>query len=348
MRPDPADVHVPRPGRDETIGHRRDGGSDPRSEPAVPGDAPATATWDALGTTALVRVADPAALPAARRILAAELERIDLAASRFRPDSELERVNAAAGRFTRIGPLLHEAIAVALRAAALTDGKVDPTLGQALQLAGYVRDWRRLEHPGPEEPVSRPRLTVTRTAAWRQIELSDDPPGVLIPAGVRLDLGATAKALAADRAAGEVAAATGAGVLVSLGGDLSVAGRAPADGWLVHVTDDHRSGPDAPGQTVTLGAGGLATSSTTTRRWRHGDQVMHHILDPGTGAPVESPWRTVSVAAGSCVDANTASTAALVMGEPARAWLAAHGLAARLVGAGGDVVRVGGWPVELA
>ena len=308
----------------------------------------ATATWEAIGTTALVRVDEPVALSDARAILADELDAIDRAASRFRPDSELECVNAQAGGFTRIGPLLHEAIAVALRAAASTGGAVDPTLGQALRVAGYDRDWAALEHPEPAaEPAldrTTPLLRITRESGWRQVRLSDEPTGVVIPMGMRLDLGATAKALCSDRAARRIAAETRTGVLVALGGDIAVAGRVPEDGWAIHVTDDHRSGADAPGQTVAIRSGGLATSSTTTRRWRHHDQTMHHILDPATGAPADGPWRTVSVAAASCVDANTASTAAIVLGSSAPEWLASRGLAARLVAHDGGVVRVAGWP----
>jgi thiamine biosynthesis lipoprotein len=314
-----------------------------------------TASWEALGTTALVRVTDPQLLSCARRLLTAELDAIDVAASRFRPDSELERVNANAGRFTRIGPLLHEAIAVGLRAAALTDGVVDPALGQALRLAGYTRDYRELDPAGPGEGLApqppetrRPGrgVTVTRTGGWKQIELSDDPSGVLIPDGMGLDLGATAKALCADRAARRIAAETGGGVLVSLGGDISLAGAAPAGGWLIHVTDDHRSGAHAPGQTIALKEGGLASSSTTTRRWRHDGRVMHHIIDPATGTPAAGPWRTVSVAAGNCVDANIASTAAIVLGAAAPTWLSGRGLAARLVSLDGAIERLGGWPPE--
>lgn len=285
-------------------------------------------------------------LARARELLVAELDAIDRAASRFRPDSELERVNACAGRFTPIGPLLHEAIAVALRAAALTDGAVDPSLGRALRLAGYDLDWRLLDHPAPDEPLSRQRaVSVRRAVAWEQIELSDDPSGVLIPVGVALDLGATAKALCADRAAASIAAEIGGGVLVSLGGDIALAGPAPDGGWQIHVTDDHRSGPDAPGQTVAIASGGLATSSTTTRRWRQGGAVMHHILDPATGEPALGPWRTVSVVADTCVDANTAATAAIVIGQQAADWLRARNLPARLVAHDGEVLRVAGWPL---
>jgi thiamine biosynthesis lipoprotein len=331
---------------------------------AVSGGQPATARWEALGTTALVRVGDPAALQRARELLAAELERIDRAASRFRPDSELERVNACAGRFVAIGPLLHEALAVALAAAKRTQGAVDPTLGAAIRLAGYTRDYAELQRvSGGEGPIAEqappsdtteageaestpgPHLVrVSRTPGWEAVRLSDDPRGVLVPPGVALDLGATAKALAADRAARAIADATGAGTLVSLGGDIAVAGPPPPGGWLVHVTDDHRSGPDAPGQTVSIQQGALATSSTTTRRWRHRGQTMHHILDPSTGEPARGPWRTVSVAAPSCVEANTASTAAIVLGERALAWLAEQRLPARLVARDGEVKRLGGWP----
>jgi thiamine biosynthesis lipoprotein len=114
----------------------------------------------------------------------------------------------------------------------------------------------------------------------------------------------------------------------------------------VFVTDDHRGSMEREGQMIAISSGGLASSSTTTRRWIHGGQRMHHIIDPDTDAPVESRWRTVSVAAASCVDANIASTAALVRGSSAVAWLAESGLPARLVAQDGYVLRLAGWPAE--
>ncbi len=280
--------------------------------------------------------------------VADELARIDLAASRFREDSELAEVNRRAGAPTRIGPLLAQAIAVALRAAELTAGAVDPTIGGALRIAGYDRDFAELEHPAAGEaeraPPAPPRLFARRTGAWQQVRLQGDPPTVLIPGGVELDLGATAKALAADRAAQAATRAAGGGALVALGGDIAVAGASPPGGWRIHVAEDHRAGPDAPGQTVAIDAGGLATSSTVTRRWRHGGRIAHHILDPASGHPTAGPWRTVSVVAACCVDANIASTGAIVMGERAEAWLDAQGLAARLVDATGSATLLGGWP----
>jgi FAD:protein FMN transferase len=171
---------------------------------------------------------------------------------------------------------------------------------------------------------------------------------VRVPAGIKLDLGATAKALAADRGAAACAAAGGCGVLVSLGGDIATSGPAPSGGWQVHVTDDHRSAPSAPGQRISIASGGLATSSTAARRWSHGGRAMHHIIDPRTGEPALSRWRTVSVAAASCAEANIAATAAIIRGTPALAWLEDLGLPARLVARDGELAHVANWPSPVA
>jgi thiamine biosynthesis lipoprotein len=269
----------------------------------------ATASWEAIGTTALVRVADADCLTSAEAILRRELTRIDRAASSYRLDSDLAQLNASAGGVIAVSEALHQAIAAAIGAAEASDGLVDPTLGA---------------DPG-----------------WEQIDLLGW--AVRLPPGVLLDLGATAKALAADRAATAIARATGGvGVLVSLGGDIAVAGESPVGGWRVHVTDDHRSDETAAGQTVGLEAGALATSGTTVRRGPGG--LGHHIIDPRTWRSAEGPWRTASVTAANCVDANTASTAAIILGDEAPDWLEAHGLAARLVSYEGEVRTVGGWP----
>jgi thiamine biosynthesis lipoprotein len=310
-----------------------------------------TARWEVFGTNVVLRVSDPAGLACARTVVAAELDTIDSICSRFREDSDLSRLNAlAGGRAVRVAPLLIEALEVALRAARLTSGAVDPTVGGALALAGYDRDWRLLE-PAPADTATgtrHPRVMVVRArrrGGWETVDLDSASSTVGIPRGVALDLGATAKAWAADRGARAAHAACGCGVLVGIGGDIATAGGAPPGGWRVHVTDDHRAGPQAPGQTISIATGGLATSSTVTRRWRHGARTMHHVIDPATGAPTLGIWRTVSVAAADCTDANIASTAALVRGDmDVAAWLEDCGLPARLVDRRGAVRRVGQWP----
>jgi len=312
----------------------------------MPAAAGASAlTFPALGTFATVLVTDPDALDRAYQLLAAELAAIDTACSRFRDDSELCRVNHARGRPVEVSPLFADALTVALDAAELTDGDVDPTCGQSLVRLGYDRDFvLARQRTGPLRQPPMP------AGGWRRVEVDRGHPAVRVPAGILLDLGATAKALAADRAAAAVQAAVGGGVLVNLGGDIRVAGDPPDGGWPVGIADD--AGFDTstasvrPRQVVMVRDGGLATSSPLGRAWRRGTAEMHHIVDPATGQPARSCWRTASVAAASCVHANIASTAAILRGDRAVGWLDGLRLPARLVRHDGTVVTVAGWPAD--
>jgi thiamine biosynthesis lipoprotein len=295
-----------------------------------------SARLGALGTTA-----EPAALDEALGVVLLELRAIDRACSRFRADSEVLRLGAAGGRWVAASPLLREALHAGVRAASATGGDVDPTVGASLNALGWDRDFAVVV---TRKDATEFEIETVPAAGWRRIEIDDERGRVRVPAGVTIDLGATAKALAADRAAGIAHRATGVGVLVNLGGDIAVAGPWPEHGWPILVADDHRAPRDAGGETVAIRSGGLATSSTTVRRWRTAAGDVHHIVDPRSGAPAAEVWRTVSVCAASCVEANTASTAAIVRGTVAPAWLHSLGVPARLVGCDGRVVRVGGWP----
>jgi thiamine biosynthesis lipoprotein ApbE len=307
--------------------------------------APVSADWTALGTQVWLLVTDPARLEETRRLLTGDLAAVDAACSRFRADSELMSLDARAGDSpVRLSPLLAEAVTVALRAAELTGGDVDPTVGTAMSALGYDRDFALVPPAGPAIT-----LTVRAVPGWRMVHLDPATRLLSLPPAVRLDLGATAKAWAADRSAARLAAAVGCGVLVGLGGDIAVAGDPPSGGWRIRVQDvtgRPEDPPPGPSAVVAITEGGLATSSTTARRWRRGGDVLHHILDPRTGLPAPVYWRTVSVAAASCTDANTASTAAIIKGHKAVDWLVNLGLPARLVDAAGNVRTVCGWPAE--
>ena len=296
----------------------------------------------ALGGSLRLVVTDPRSLRAAKTAVDQVINAVDQAASRFLEDSELSRLNAAPGHEVVVSPLLGQAIAAGLRGARLTDGAVDPTVGTAIRLAGYDADFAQVIKDGG--PL---RISATRVPGWQAIRFETATRRVWIPRGVEIDLGATAKALAADLSAKAAAEAiVGGGVLVSLGGDIAVAGDAPVGGWPVQVSEDSGAPLDDGEETVTINDGGFATSSTTVRRWTRGGVVLHHIIDPATSLPVDGPWRTATVAAATCVDANIASTAAIVMGDGAPAWLERRGLAARLVGQDGRVERTSGWPVR--
>lgn len=317
-------------------------------------DTIARDTFPVFGTTAVLLVTDQQAAGPARTIADELLARVDAACSRFRPDSELSRLNAAGGAPAVISQTFADLLDAAIRAARLTGGDVDPTCAAALTALGYDRDFADLPGAGPASVdeastaglagSARPFGAVGPVPGWQCVHLNHRSRRVRLARGAQLDLGATAKAWAADKCAERIAADLGCGVLVSLGGDVAVAGPPPPDGWRIKVTDDHAAPASAPGQTVTIASGGLATSSTTVRTWSLGDRRVHHIINPATGAPTRSCWRTVSVAAGTCTDANTASTAAIIRGGAAPRWLHDLGLPARLVRNDGTLVTTAGWP----
>ncbi len=302
-------------------------------------------SWSALGTYVHLATGEPRHLPEARRIAEMVLAEVDRTCSRFRDDSDLTRANTRPGRWTDVDPLLVAAVQVSVEAADLTDGLVDPCLGRTLVRLGYDADLhvvRRRERPTGPPP---PRPAGDR---WREIGL--DPEGALrVPAGVALDLGATAKAWASDLVAASVVDALGDHVLVSLGGDIRIDGpvtdlaRGHGPDWTIRVSE-HPDDPDDAAQVVHLGGGGLATSSTLARRWRTQGRVVHHLVDPRTGRPTDEHWRTVTATGPSCVAANVATTAALVLGTAAVPWLEQRCVTARLVGRHGELALTGSWP----
>ncbi len=295
-----------------------------------------TAQWPVWSTTARIVVSDPYALPEARDIAEQLIGDVDAACSRFRPDSEL--VLLPLGERAHVSALLARLVRTALVAAEGTDGLVTPTIGGALIDSGYDRDWACM---GSTLKLGGTTLRMRQAPSWRQIALQGQ--WLTVPRGVRLDLGATGKALTSDLIAAAVAAQLGVGVLVALGGDIATAGPTPDRGWNVLVQDR----PGDPAVTVALPPGGaIATSSTQGRRWLASGQQMHHILDPRNCRPAETVWRTATVAAATCAHANALSTAALILGREAPEWLRGQGAAARLVAASGEVVSVAGFPEE--
>ncbi|MCW2933218.1 MAG: thiamine biosynthesis protein [Actinomycetia bacterium] len=318
-------------------------------------------------------VTAPDAIDDASRLLARDLAELDLTCSRFRPDSEVAAIGrgaaTATGAYTTmVSPLLAEAIAVALRAASLTDGDVDPTVGAAMCALGYDRDFALVPPAGPALAAVWRRVdgggqvSAAVVPGWRSVGLDLAAGQLTVLAGTQLDLGATVKGWAADRSASRIAAELGCGVLVSLGGDTSTAGRPPDGGWRIRVQDvtgtpggpppgggDQSPGGAGvawPGTVVAISGGGLAISSTVARRWRRGGVMFHHILDPRTALPAAPVWRDISVVAANCADANTAATAAIIRGQQAAGWLASLSLPARLVAADGSVHTVAGWPAD--
>ena len=298
------------------------------------------ARWRAIGTNVdlLVRGID---LDVARAAVEQVIRDADAALSRFRDDSELSEIQRAPGQTVAVSETLARALDAALRAAQLTDGLVDPTVGRVLRLAGYDRDFASVR-----DRNLPPRIEVV--PGWRVIEWRSADRLLRLPRGIELDFGSTGKALVVDDCAEALMRLIrpGAGALISIGGDMGAVGAAPHGGWRVLMAEDSATTRTTRGDTVAIRDGALATSSTTVRRWRNHSEVAHHLIDPRTARPATGPWRTATVAAANCVDANTAATAAIILGEDAPGWLQGHHLAARLVARDGGVTYVGGWPAQ--
>lgn len=244
----------------------------------------------------------------------------DAVFSRFRADSELNRVNRHAGRVVSVSPLLARAVEAALEAAAATDGLVDPTLGSAIEAAGYTRDFALLE------PDPRPR-DHGEPGSWETVRLAGRL--LRVGPGVRLDLNGVVKALAVD----DALSLLGGPGFVSAGGDL--AANVELDVGLPR------------GGAVRLVRGGLATSGSATRRWWRGGELQHHLIDARTGAPADSPWEQVTVCGVTCLAADTAAKAAFLLAEDGPAWLDERGLPGRLVSRSGAVVANECWRASL-
>ena len=327
----------------------------------------AQSTWTVWELEASVTVTDAGFLADAERIVRDVVAAVDAACSRFRADSELMSLQPFMAQGVTVSPMFRLLLQRALDAAAMTGGDVDPTLGADLAALGHGPDQQgtpglltvpvpvqsladvAARTPAPSSsalPEASPEAPAPRAPGWTRLGL--ESATLTLPAELRLDLGATAKAVAADLAAAEVHQRLGCGVLVGLGGDLASAGQAPSVGGgpgpgQVLVQDL----PADPAQQISLASGvALATSSTQKRRWTHQGTDVHHILDPRFGLPAEPVWRSVTVAAPTCLEANAYSTAGIVRGHAAVDWFRAEGIVARLVDRRGRIVTTGGWPAE--
>jgi len=299
---------------------------------------PVEAHFDAIGTTNRIIATDQTALATAVGLAKDYLSDLDRAVSRFRDDSEVSRLAATAANGTTWcwgSPLFLDHLDAALRAARLSDGLVDFTVGSAMVAAGYDTDLEAVR----ARPGFTLRLEGVRVPGWESVGRTSDGR-ITTPRGTVLDFGSTAKARAADVIARRLALTLPGGFLVNLGGDIAPSGTAPAGGWRIGV----EAADGSVLQVVSVTNQGVATSSTQLRRWQTDAGTVHHIIDPRTGRPAPLTWAQVTCIAADTLEANTASTAALVLGEDAPDWLIRKGVAARLDRPDGSVTFTPGWP----
>lgn len=274
-------------------------------------------------------------LPFAEERLWHWLGALDVACNRFRPDSELSRLNECGE--AHVSSTFERALRAAIDSYEATDGLCDPTVLPSLIALGYGVDFAELARTGA---TSASPLRPSPGAGAIYLEKESH---VKLGSACQLDLGASAKALAADAVADDVGAL--GGVIVEIGGDVAVRGHGPTGPWSIGVSDCLEINGNEP--RVSLAKGGLATSSTLARSWLVGGRRVHHIIDPRTGDCAEGPYATATVASTTCVRANAFATAALLWGEAAAYHLAQAGCSARLVRTDGAVEYVGGWPEDV-
>jgi thiamine biosynthesis lipoprotein len=235
--------------------------------------------------------------------------------SRFRPSSELSRVNALPLGLTLVSGEFASMLSLSIDAARATDGLVTPTVGSAIVAAGYDRDFARL-------PSDVGAVVSAAIPSWHSISLHGG--GLLRTETVQLDLNGVVKGKTVD----DALALVGRG-WVSAGGDI-----AALEPVVVGLPG---------GGSVALHGGGLATSSVAKRRWLADGVPQNHLIDPRTGRPVAGPWRDVTVAARSCLIADVAAKAALLLGADGPAWLDERRLAGRFVSHDGQVTLNDAW-----
>jgi thiamine biosynthesis lipoprotein len=293
-------------------------------------------TFSAMNTH--IAVAAPQLSAMEERHLGQAVEQLfletELRFSRFLPDSELARLNRSDGPVTVSAEMLE--LLLRARAHAFdTGGIFEPAVGTALEANGYDRSYASGALDLDEAPRAVPRASIL------MVEIDEERRRVVRPSQVHIDFGGYLKGRTADRAA---ALAKGA-VIVDAGGDVVLRNAEPRDpGWLVDIED-----PQDAAQiigTMVLRDQAVATSAANRRKWRRGDQTMHHLIDPRTDAPARTDVVQATVIAPTAETADVMAKVAFVLGAAdAVPELKRRGLSAVLLLEDGRIQTVG--TVEL-
>ena len=259
------------------------------------------------------------------------VEHLEQMWSRFLPGSDISRLNRSAGRMVYVDEATTVLVRSMIEGWRASDGRFDAGILPAIVEAGYA-----VSRDDPTHRTQVPAGATLRSAAMEEIELDDDPSRVMLPVGLALDPGGLGKGLAADLVVGQLIAGGASGALVAIGGDLAMAGRAPhPDGWLIAV--EHPDPTAGVWCTLAVDGGGIATSSTTSRRWTRNGTEHHHAIDPSTGRPSGTDLATVTVVAPTGWQAEVHATAALGCGtDGVLDYLADRGLTGLGAGRAGD------------
>ncbi len=261
--------------------------------------------------------------------------------SRFLPHSDITRLNNSPGAWVAVDPFTVTLVVSMIEAWQVTAGAFDPSVLPILVDAGYRAS---IDDPWRVTILPDGQLVALGNDAgptMGDIEIDRSGAAIRLPAGLALDPGGIGKGLAADLAVQRLLDLGVAGALVSIGGDMTMAGTPPptssdAGGWSVSVEDPDPSNGELC--RLVVSGGGVATSSTRSRRWVQAGQERHHLVDPHLAAQSSTDLATVTVIARSGWIAEAHATAALLAGsDGAIAHLDRHDLTGIAVGLDGTV-----------
>jgi len=245
-----------------------------------------------------------------------EALRIEHKFSRYRNDNLVHAINHANGRTVAVDDETALLLDYAATCYELSGGTFDITSG-ALR-----RVWT---FDGREQIPDRDAIAdALRHVGWSRVTWHDH--ALTLPAGMEVDFGGIGKEYAVDRAAAEIATCTDAAFLINFGGDLSATGpRRGGRSWIVGVEDPGRVGEIGAAR-IELVRGAVATSGDARRFVTVAGKRLGHILDPHTGWPVENAPRSVTVMAGTCIEAGSLATLSILRGADAERFLADQGV----------------------
>lgn len=246
-------------------------------------------------------------------LTAREAWRIERKYSRYRDDSVIAGIHRNRGGYCALDAETVSLLEFARQCFEMSDGMFDITSG----ILRYAWTFDGSDRVPDDAAVAAllPRIGFNK--------LLFDPPNLLLPQGMELDLGGIGKEYAVDSAYNILASKCSAPFLVNFGGDLRANRPPPQGAWQVGIER-----PDSDREAammLELESGALATSGDSHRFLLKDSVRYSHILDPRTGWPVANAPRSVTVAASSCVEAGLLATLAMLRGAQARAFLQEEG-----------------------
>jgi FAD:protein FMN transferase len=238
------------------------------------------------------------------------IEQAEQRFTRFKETSELSSLNRSAGAWFSVSPDMLDLLLLALECHQATNQIFDPAILPNLQAVGYAQSFDQLRERGADAlPTTRihPRLNPFNT-----IEIDSLQGKVRLPKRMQIDLGGIAKGWIAEKAAHKMEQYSPT-CGVNAGGDMFLIGQPEGHKtWEVALEDPRNPIQDL--MMLLVESGAVATSSVVKRSWQQGEIRRHHLIDPRTGEPAETPWLSVTVFAPKAVQAETFAKAILIAG----------------------------------